>query len=140
MKAPGFHVPPLLAVILAFAVIMVVYCAIAYILYWTSKLPPSIPRRLDASWALYNALAAMFIWYLEAPLDCDLLKDTDNKAEFLQAVYQKSSPERFELVKNTDRATCVETESIMKLMIGLFIFFVASSTNLVSLRHRQMDD
>ncbi|KAG5964671.1 hypothetical protein E4U57_004942 [Claviceps arundinis] len=119
---------------------MVVYCVIAYILYWTSKLPASIPRRLDASWALYNALAAIFIWCFETPIDCDPLKNTDNKAEFLQAVYQKSSPEQFKLVKNTDRATCVENERIMKLMIGLFILFVASSTKLMSLRHRQMDN
>ncbi|KAG6111896.1 hypothetical protein E4U13_004533 [Claviceps humidiphila] len=152
MKAPGFHVPPLLAAILAFAVILVVYCAIAYFLYWAVGLSEHrdnlivyICAIVDGNLICYNGLVAFFIWYYyyhKQTISCNSLNNTDNKAEYLRDFYRQESDHIGDLhFVNADRATCVEYGHIFKLLISLCILFFASvATSAQYARDRNMDN
>ncbi|KAG6033338.1 hypothetical protein E4U19_006675 [Claviceps sp. Clav32 group G5] len=117
---------------------MVVYCAIAYILYlivWTFQRGYSIVYGLAGVyylWVFYNAAVVVLLWsyyylYTKTP-DCDSLNDTGNKAMYLDKLYQHRDFERYEH-KYADREICVESARIFQLTISLCILFSATVLN-----------
>ncbi|KAG6148484.1 hypothetical protein E4U28_004207 [Claviceps purpurea] len=135
VKGAGFQVPQFLAAIFAFAVTMVVYCVIAYILYWAVRLLQRWYNRvmftltvIDGFGLIYNVMVAGLMgynyWYKQIT-SCNDLNNTDNKAEYLRDLYRQYYSGRLQSV-NADRATCVESGRIFGLTISLCILFFAT--------------
>ncbi|KAG5963117.1 hypothetical protein E4U58_003654 [Claviceps cyperi] len=137
MMVPGKELPKTLAATLALAVIMVVYSAITIILYLMGKLLLIIPVSVgEVFCCCCNILVAALIGIPLRHASCHSLKNTDNKAEFLQVLHQQGSAREFE-VMNADRATCIQTKAVWGLLLSLCILFGTTSIQSMSLAHDQ---
>ncbi|KAG5917799.1 hypothetical protein E4U61_002404 [Claviceps capensis] len=136
MVAPDKQLPKTLAATLALAVIMVVYNAITFILYRMGKLRLIIPVVGEVLCCGCNVLVAALIGIRLRHANCHSLNNTDNKAEFLQVLYQQSGVRQFEIM-NADRATCIQTKAVWGLLLSLCILFGATSMQSMGLAHRQ---
>lgn len=115
---------------------MVVYSAITFILYRMDKLRLIILVVGDVLCSGCNVIVAALIGIRLRHANCHSLNNTDNKAEFLQVLYQQSGVRQFEIM-NADRATCIQTKAVWGLVLSLCILFAATSMQSMGLAHRQ---
>ncbi|KAG6086872.1 hypothetical protein E4U30_001271 [Claviceps sp. LM220 group G6] len=137
MMVPGKELPKTLAATLALAILMVLYSAITFILFRMGKLRLIIPVIVGEVFCCgCNVIVAALIGIPLRHASCHSLKNTDNKAEFLQVLYQQSGVRQFETM-NADRATCIQTKAVWGLLLSLCILFSATSMQSMGLAHRQ---